>query len=65
MKDATWEPRSALMLRCSDMVRAYEETEEEKAAPEPTDMDSTASPPLTSTRQTAEKAETSEVKTPP
>ena len=26
IKDATWEPRSALMLRCSDMVQAFEET---------------------------------------
>ena len=26
VKDATWEPRSALMLRCSDMVQAFEET---------------------------------------
>lgn len=26
MKDATWEPKSALMLRCSDMVQAFELT---------------------------------------
>ena len=61
LKDATWEPRSALMLRCSDMVRAFEETRGRKIAPEPTTIDSTANPP----GPIGEEEGTTEVSMPP